>query len=443
MVTTRSQRAAAAKRRRTNPAPAPKRSRPNRQTRSSRTTGNATQNDQQQPVQRRRSSRLRANREAVEAKQLEEEKLAKDAEPMQEEKVELVKTENYCRQHFSVLRNLGFSRKWMDYGSNILDQRTEEVLKSNYSVKRIKNMHPSGKIWTIEVSQSNALAFTGTRQSGHLGIWNFGDVDVSSVARLHSKRISDIILHPSSSNPYTVSLDGYVKLYDVDRNYDTAILQHEIPLHCGAFCEDINSLFFGDEQGNIIEVDSRLPRQHLFGKYYKISKKKCASIAINGMNLYAATNDCRIISFDLRFTGADFERYIDVFNPSKVQQSVNVSRDGTRLVVSGRDNHIRVFSNPSRDLQDVQKINHNNNTGIWISPFRPVFHPNNPNYVFSGELGDRVIGIYNFSSRKNNVSRFSMRDKKVGSVFSFAQFHEPSQRIISVTYGKVHMWTNS
>ena len=137
---------------------------------------------------------------------------------------------------------------------------------------------------------------------------------------------------------------------------------------------------------------------------------------------------------------------------SNVVSSLNWSHNGDRLLACGRDNYIHVYNSPAiygfnNISQPHMSFQHNNNTGIWISMFDPVFHPLYPQIVITGNLEKKGIEIIKFPYYGINGKEAKPSSKMVGdpqqlrSVFSFGQFHSRrTDYLFGVTYTKVTMW---
>jgi len=135
---------------------------------------------------------------------------------------------------------------------------------------------------------------------------------------------------------------------------------------------------------------------------------------------------------------------------TNVQTCVNWSADGERLLSCGRDDVIRCFDDALCTFeQSVIPFRHKNNTGIWISDFKPVFHPKYSEIVVTGNLDKKGIdfihfGKANVGERQSKAKSFNVNAlDRIKSVHSFGAVHERfDDYLFGVTYGKIVFYVN-
>ena len=115
-------------------------------------------------------------------------------------------------------------------------------------------------------------------------------------------------------------------------------------------------------------------------------------------------------------------------------------QSGNKVVTVSYDNRIRLFDTSNleeKTKEPIRSINHNNQTGRWLTTFKAEWHPMYEDVFFVGSMSQpRQIDVYNVDGK-----HFAMKGEDLGSVCSIVKVH-PTQDIIvgGNSSGRVHVF---
>ena len=115
-------------------------------------------------------------------------------------------------------------------------------------------------------------------------------------------------------------------------------------------------------------------------------------------------------------------------------------QSGNKVVTVSYDNKIRLFDTSNleeKTKKPILSINHNNQTGRWLTTFKAEWHPMFEDVFFVGSMSQpRQIDVYDVKG-----NHFAMKGEDLGSVCSIVKVH-PTQDIIvgGNSSGRVHVF---
>lgn len=114
---------------------------------------------------------------------------------------------------------------------------------------------------------------------------------------------------------------------------------------------------------------------------------------------------------------------------------------GNMLVTVSLDDTIRVTRDPSKAAVAAHTIHHNNNTGRWLSTFKPAFDPKNNNVFAVGAMRHpRAIDVFD-ASAGTLLRSLQDHEEYHASVTSLHAFHPTRNALAgSNSSGKVFVW---
>ena len=113
---------------------------------------------------------------------------------------------------------------------------------------------------------------------------------------------------------------------------------------------------------------------------------------------------------------------------------------GNNVVTVSYDNRIRLFNVQNmaeKEKKPFLSLNHNNQTGRWLTTFKAEWHPKNDNVFFVGSMNrPRQIDVYT-----TDGDHFNLKGEDLASVCSIIKCH-PTQNIIvgGNSSGRVHVF---
>eukprot|EP01083_Nonionella_stella_P142069 438792_1 len=357
---------------------------------------------------------------------------------------------------------------------NELNDFWNNITSGQYSLQSVEPIFANStstdtKISAFTLHDTDLLSYSGTKD-GNIGITNFTQIPYETITvRCHSDKITDI--HTSSKRPlhvYTSGFDGKIKILDLMRI--PAFQLRETNSANSSMNNHNNNTFFGDtlidNNGGIIHgFDIKNGGREVYGVdndgvlmycdirthsnyQYQIAEKKIAAIRIHPLNdnyFVIAENKYKTLQlWDFRYIKEDKMQCVHQNKCDRVLMTVNWSENGERLLTCGRDDYIRVYGNALNTFKnDVMKMKHKNNTGIWICDYKPVFHPEYSEIVLTGNLDQKGIDVLYFG-KDDKTKRYNIHDMtKVRGVHTFGAVHRRhSDYLFGVTYDKLVFYAN-
>lgn len=334
-------------------------------------------------------------------------------------------------------------------------------------------------------------------KAGNIGLW---DVDSKSTGvggvfkyKPHVEGVNKIFCWENEpSKMYSCSYDGTIRVLDLNTN--SFSLAFEAPEDYGddiafadvAFRESVNNvILIGRSDGTVALADLRANMNVNKNKYEWVHRVHPARV--NSI-LYHPTIEYLVISSGAKMEGeihvndirklpssGTWKPLLTIRHHSKSINATACSPDGNFLATVSYDNTIRAYSNFTLNEASVQstKVYHgkcfplnkyiiqalifilftiifciiDNNTGRWLSTFRPIFDPKHPHaFIVGSMVQPRQIDVFipSMASGSNTVSLSSvlaLKGEFLGSVCSRNACH-PSQNVVAGgnSSGRVHIF---
>ncbi|KAK8953810.1 hypothetical protein KSP39_PZI001802 [Platanthera zijinensis] len=233
-------------------------------------------------------------------------------------------------------------------------------------------------------------------KSGKIGFWDLDFVDGDGeregngiyVFAPHSAPVSGISVHPSSMTKiFTCSYDGLLQKLDVDKETFSVIYSSEDSIFsiCQRSC-DTDSLYIG-ELGVLKIWDERAGKA---SNEWSLHEYRINTIDFNPENLNimaTSSRDGTACIWDLRSMNKVQPKVLGVVNHKRAVNSAYFSPNGSYLATTSFDDRIGILN--LSDLTDISIINHNNQTGRWLSSFRAIWGWDD-SFLFLGNMGKSV-----------------------------------------------------
>jgi len=196
-----------------------------------------------------------------------------------------------------------------------------------------------------------------------------------------------------------------------------------------------NTALFALETGGVLSYDIRT-KKHVS---HQLREKKIYNVDVhkNGNIFSTSCLDSTVCLWDKRKIAK--EKPLAWFTASKSITSAFFSKaEGNRIVATSYDNHLYCWDDViKKGLENLTSINHNNNTGRWLTGFKPYWHPTTDD-VFSVGSMDRSVEFFSASSGKrlNKINSDLMT-----TVPSLNAFHSATNMMASSNAsGRVYLW---
>lgn len=229
-------------------------------------------------------------------------------------------------------------------------------------------------------------------KEGHIGLWDVdkdddGEDDGVLHFQPHRQFVCGLAWRDHGNSLYTASYDGSLRHLDVRRGvFELAHYSDENEYSAFDCCAAGHTAYLCDNRGDLRTVDLRASRT---GAAVELHQKKINSVHLEPSGkplLVTASTDTTVAIWDLRKVGGHGAKPLQILPHGKSCHGAfwSPSGDGALVTISF-DNSVRLYDR-SLSGQSVllHRINHNNNTGRWILPFKPQWSPAGDAVVVGG-----------------------------------------------------------
>ncbi|ELT91111.1 hypothetical protein CAPTEDRAFT_201356 [Capitella teleta] len=317
----------------------------------------------------------------------------------------------------------------------------------------------------VHPCEEHLLVAAGSKW-GELGIWNADAEQIvnDSVCCFtpHSRPVNHLVF--SALQPqqlFSCSYDGTLKCADlkVGEFLDTYITPEDddIRLNCFDLLSD-SSLVVSQSDGRVALVDPRVGTLAQSTSSLHMKSIRGINIHPNDDNYFiTASVDTTIGLWDRRKLSKGSNKPLQTLNHAKSVDSARFSPNGRYILSCSIDDQVKVF-----DSSNLSKITlhssmrfvfapfllvlsyestdrHNNQTGRWLTNFKPSWHPVSEDIFVIGSM-DRPRRIEIFDNKCRSQHKLLCADN-LNSVCSLNVFH-PSRNVVigGNSSGRVHIF---
>ena len=339
----------------------------------------------------------------------------------------------------------------------------------------------------IHPTEHKIVVYAGDKL-GNLGCWDVQKTEASELSGVykyhpHVSNIARIHASPLQSTAiYSTSYDGTVRHFDIAKEQFTQAF--EAPEELSGFYftdadflyDQAQCMYIGSNDGCAALIDFRASNSAYMWKRTCESGYKLNSIQQHPtMPHLLVTAEKNMISlYDVRKSSASSRNSMKAL-VTHIQHTLTISAatiapDGEYLVSVAHDNTIRTWQNFTQPSVEADCIvtRHDNNTGRWLSTFRPAFDPKHDHvFALGSMLQPRRIEVYNpvlqTGLNSSNTSKSkqktvagagggdytlellcNLQDDQLASVCSRNAFH-PSLNVLAGgnSSGRVHIFRDA
>lgn len=324
----------------------------------------------------------------------------------------------------------------------------------------------------IHPTLDKLLICTGDKD-GVMGLWN-ADMDASldagetasveltentgstCVLAPHTKAISHVVFASHSPNKlYSTSFDGQFRCFDLNhtstpkeedkRSYCFDLIHaSKSMLSSCTFVYNSDRAWVSNNFGEIISLDMRSNEHTAYPVHYK---KTTSVVTHPFMDHWVVTSslDSHVKIFDVRKMVLNEEsQMIEPIQMVKYKDRVwNVSfshKTGDKLIVNSNENIIEIWGKfPESDLgkkpEDVVRISHNNQTGKWISSFKPMWDDDESRFL----IGNLNRGVEIFDNAGSCLH--FMKHPELSTIPSLNMWKRGNNNVVATgTASGVYIW---
>lgn len=267
----------------------------------------------------------------------------------------------------------------------------------------------------------------------------------------HTKAISCVMFPRNTPNKlYSTSFDGQFRCIDLescstnDKKYFDLIFSSKSMLSDVSFNKSCDGCFLSNNLGEIISLDLRSQEHTIYPVHYK----KVTSVSMHPTIdhwVLTASLDGHVKVFDTRMMKLDEESnsYIPVQMvkySNRIWNATFSPYTGSKIIVNSNENIIEIWSKFPNDTdfgqkpENVIRINHNNQTGKWISSFKPMWNETEDKFII-GNL-NRGVEIFN----ENGECEEFLKHPELTTIPSLNMWKIGGDEIITGTASGVYVW---
>eukprot|EP01032_Pedospumella_encystans_P014180 gene14180-16305_t len=270
----------------------------------------------------------------------------------------------------------------------------------------------------VHPTTEKIVVFAGDK-SGNLGVWDVSKMESSDIEGVykyqpHASNIARIDVSPlNPTSVYSTSYDGTVQLFDTEKEAFTLAFMAPEEQY-GFYYTDANFLH---DQPKCLYVSTNdacaaLVDFRASNRAYQWKRECEMGYRLNSVqqhptqpHLIVTAERNAVVLYDVRKGAANSAaKLTSSLKALKILEghthSINaayISPDGEYLVSVGQDHTLRTWRNFSLPHEDADCVvtRHDNNTGRWLSTFRPAFDPKHPHaFALGSMIKQRRVEIF-------------------------------------------------
>ena len=239
----------------------------------------------------------------------------------------------------------------------------------------VAKMSRGGKGTALAFHQRLLVVASGD-SSGRLAVWDVeGDAPPFELARRHGRAIAAVAWQDDSL--LSAGYEGSVRRLDFGAGRSVELFGHDELSH-SAFA-DSSMIYSAHGDGTLSLVDARAGQRQWS---FRAHDAKAAHVAPrpDGTHLASAGNDAAVKLWDLRALG---KKPVWLAEHERSVRGCAWTRDGDALCSLSYDNSVRIYdesalASPRAAETRCVAIFHDNTTGRFLTPFKPIFDPHAP-----------------------------------------------------------------
>jgi len=332
-----------------------------------------------------------------------------------------------------------------------------EFSKLTINPERVVKVVPE-RIFSVAFHPGEKLVVAAGDKWGKVGIWDCQDREGVThgvhLFRYHSRPVNCITWDTHSSSLFSTSYDGTVRCLDVEKQEASLMFYDENFLEDGGWtsfhCQDsAHTLLVSlGNAGSVAQVDRRVGTSAVstFNLFDRLHAKSISCNPSKPHLVATGTVKGGCFIYDLRSARKSsglLTPLVELEGASRSLSSCQFSTSGTQLVTISADDKFRLYNTESLTspvIQPAAQVQHNNQTGRWLTPFRATWHPTRENTFLTGSM-DRPRRMEVWSSARNKLTKVAtLSGDEMASVASLVDIHPGGAVVGANSSGRLHLF---
>jgi WD40 repeat protein len=260
------------------------------------------------------------------------------------------------------------------------------------------------------------------------------EVDTCATYKPHKEACIQLEFdHHNTRRLYSAGYDNTVRYLDLDSLEFCTVYDNQHALQIASMAVDPHrhdTVWCGTMDGTILCIDGR--KQHDTKETYDVATNKLGSIQVHPLNTFevmTASRDRHVYVWDIRQITAPLTE----FSHDRSVTAAYWDSTGKRVSSISHDNTIRLFDYTDTLVETI-RIPHNNQTGRWLTMFRPRW---NNSVIVCGSM-DKQLDVY---CGMTGELLQTLQDSRLTAVPAVCQWHPSGKWIVGANAsGRICLW---
>jgi len=314
----------------------------------------------------------------------------------------------------------------------------ENIKYSDLQVVALTKTVPE-RVYNMAIHPSSERIVCATSDKwGRIGIWDYGTIEEQQgendlcIYSPHSAPVPGLLFSPTDcSKLFSCSYDGAIRCADIEKGQFLQLYYDPDETRNCVDCDPTSNyiVYSGSGTGNLTMIDTRSKKP----VHHDLHQRKLYSVSVKPdtpHTIATCSTDQTLCVWDTRKMNKSVHKFV---HKQAVTSCGFSKKTGKYLVSLCYDNHIRIWE----DFKETFKINHNCNTGRWITQFKVAWDPKCESIFAVGNM-TRSLDIFDAS---NGTKRAQLVDEDLTAIPSINAFHAFHNVAISATAsGRTYVW---
>jgi len=313
---------------------------------------------------------------------------------------------------------------------------------------------------SLHPSSSSLIAAVGDK-TGHVGLWDIMDRSSANhgvhLYHPHIKPVNCLSWDlDNRNNLVSTSYDGSSRIFDTEKQASIMLYGEKEFVEDGGWTSfhaqtSLDTFLISKgKTGEIALVDRRVDWRKPASIYQVFDRIHAKTVSVHPVNtniFVTGNNKGGCFIFDTRTASTSTKLMTPLSELMGHTKSLSScafsSTSGDQVVTMSSDDKIRLFDTTtmSKRINPQCQTRHNNQTGRWLTPFRPAWHPLREGMLVTGSM-ERPRQIEVWNTEGGNLDMVTrLRGEDLGSVCSLVDIHPRMDIVVGGnSSGRVHVF---